>query len=175
MITPTITQALIDCLPPQAYDPAGEQIGHEFAATAHPLDDGVASADQVLREIQPDLADLSLADWERNYGLPDMPSGASAPMAQRTAALLARINQQGNLSRAYIIASAEAIGFAGCTLTEFEGMTCEDPCNSAVNDDRWVGVWTLNVPAGYSGDLEQLRRLIARRKAAHTIASITLL
>lgn len=174
MDTPTITDALIACLPPVAYAPDGEQVVREFGATAAPIDDAVDSDGVVLAQVQPDLADVSLADWERNYGLPDVPSGAVAPVSQRIAALLARINQQGNLSRAYIVASANAIGFPGCTITEFEGMSCDDPCDSAVNDDRWIGVWQLNVPAGYAGDIDQLRRLIARRKPAHTIASINI-
>lgn len=171
----TTIHALIACLPQIAYEPTGEQIGHEFAATAAPIDDAQASAIQALTEVRPDLADVMLTDWERNYGLSSVQSGGTLPNEQRTAALLARINQQGNLSRQYIIASALVIGFPSCSITEFEGMSCDAHCDGAVNDDAWVGVWRLDVPAGYTGSVAQLRQLIARRKAAHTIASVNLI
>jgi uncharacterized protein YmfQ (DUF2313 family) len=66
---------------------------------------------------------------------------------------------------------AELVGFPGATITEYDVMTCEDPCDSAVNDERWIGAWRMDAPAG-PGSQDQLQRLIERRKPAHTIAFI---
>lgn len=170
----TIDAALIACLPPASYDPFAPNVVAEMITIAAPLQDGVDSAAVLLAQHQPDQAANALADWERNYALPDDPAQAPGTLTERRAALLARINQSGNLSRQHMIDLAAVVGFPGATVLEHMAMTCADPCDSSVMDDEWIGVWRLQAPAGYTGNAAVLRRLIARRKPAHTIAYITL-
>lgn len=179
--------ALIACLPPQAYEPNAPGVRAEAASTAAVLDEALGSADTLFAEQQPDLTVVLLGDWERNYSLPDACiGGAGAPADARRLNLLARIRGRGDLSRAYMIALAESLGYPGCTITEFDPMTCMDPCDSPVNGEDFIGVWRLNVPistAIFEATCEspcdvQLRRwgntqlecVIGRHKPAHTVA-----
>lgn len=180
-------EALIACLPPQAYERTARGVVVEASATAAPLDDGIDNAGVLLTEHQPDLTVQALIDWERNYGLPDACIGGSGASADaRRLNLLARIRGRGDLSIPYILRLAELLGYPGCTVTEFGGMTCADPCDSPVNGEDFIGVWRLNVPVAtgiFTATCEspcdvQLRRwgnvqlecLIVRHKPAHTVA-----
>lgn len=186
-LTMDIKDALLACLPPVAYDTAARHVRGSSEATAVPLEEAVASAEALLSEHQPDLTTQALSDWERNYGLPDACiGGAWAPADARRMNLLARIRGRGDLSRGYFLVLANLMGYAGCSITELGGMTCVDPCDSAVNGENFIGVWRLNVPVS-TAILEatcespcdvQLRRwgnqqlecVILRHKPAHTIA-----
>lgn len=178
--------ALIACLPPDAYERSAVGVRAEAASTAATLDDAINSADVLLAEQQPDLTIQLLGDWERNYSLPDAcVGGADAPADARRLNLLARIRGRGDLSRQHMLDLAASLGYPGCTITEFGGMTCADPCDSPVNGEDFIGVWRLNVPiatAIFEATCEspcdvQLRRwgntqlecVIVRHKPAHTV------
>lgn len=178
-------EALISCLPPQAYDRSAPGVQAEAAAAAAVLDGVIDSAGGVLFEHQPGNATVALLDWERNHGLPDDCSGGlAASDAVRRANLLERISARGNLSRAYFIDLAERLGYPGCTITEFGPMTCVDSCDGYLNSPEFVGVWRLNAPmltavnvmtcesacdaALASWGNAQLECIINRRKPAHT-------
>lgn len=177
--------ALISCLPPQAYDHSAPGVQAEAAAAAVALDGASNLAEIILIEHQPGKAAVALPDWERNYGLPDSCSGGVAASADaRRANLLERISARGNLSRAYYIDQADRLGYTGCTITEFGPMTCADPCDSAVNGPEFIGVWRLNVPVStaivvmtcespcdsalQSWGNTQLECVIGKRKPANT-------
>lgn len=81
-----------------------EALGEEFAR-AH------GRVDQLLLEQTPRTATELLADWERVVGLPDGCTGATASMAIRRAAVLARLVAGGGQSRDALEALAEALGF----------------------------------------------------------------
>ncbi len=186
-MTTNLTDALLACLPPQAYDRQAQSVRREMAAHAAVIEVAADSADAILMEHQPDQAALAFTDWERNHGLPDACiGGASATLAQRRANLMQRISAKGNLSRAYMISIAAGVGYPGCTITEWGGMTCMDSCNSAVNGQEFVGAWVLNVPVSTavielacdqpcdqplrSFGNTQLECAVNRRKPAHTKA-----
>lgn len=181
------TEALISCLPPQAYDRAAPGVLAEARTAAAVLDGATNLADVVLLEHQPGRAALAFGDWERNFSLPDACSGgAAASEATRRANLLERISGHGNLSRAYYIDVAANLGYPGCTITEYGPMTCADPCDSAVNGPEFIGVWRLNVPVSTavvpmtcestcdaalnSWGNTQLECVIGKRKPANTKA-----
>lgn len=138
--------ALLSCLPPQAYDISAPGVVAEAAAAGGVIDQAANSADDLLHEHDPGRAILSLTDWERNHGLPDGCGGVADTAAARRANLLERIAARGDLSRGYYISLAERLGYPGCTITELRPMTCTDPCDSPVNGPEFVGVWRLNVP-----------------------------
>lgn len=179
--------ALVACLPATAYDRSAPMVLAESASTAVPLDRGIELADVVLLEQQPDKAALALPDWERNYGLPDdCIGGLAAPESARRANLMDRILGRGNLSRGFYIEQATALGYPGCTIAEMSPMTCEDPCDGAVNGEDFIGVWRLDVPVSTavidmtcespcdsalsSWGNTQLECVINRRKPANTVA-----
>lgn len=179
--------ALIACLPPNAYDRTGSGVQREAAATAALVDDAITSAQVLAAEHKPETAGLAMLDWERNYALPDAcVGGAGAPLAARRLNLLARIRGRGNLSRGHMIEHAAALGFPGCTITELGPMTCTDPCDHEVNGPEFIGVWRLNVPVATairemtctdpcdsalrSWGNTQLECVIRRIRPAHTVA-----
>ena len=179
--------ALIACLPPQAYDRSAPGVQAEAAVAGAVLDDAIISADVILSEQQSSNAALALPDWERNHGLPDACiGGAGASAAQRLAYFLERISARGNLSLSYFTDLAASLGYPGCTITEFGPMTCADACDSYVNGPEFIGVWRLNVATPTAvivmtcesacdaslaiGGNTQLECLINRRKPAHTKA-----
>lgn len=138
--------ALLSCLPPQAYDISAPGVVAEASAAGGVIDQAANSADGLLHEHDPGRAVLSLTDWERNHGLPDSCGGVADTAAARRANLLERIAARGDLSRGFYISLAERLGYPGCTITEYGPMTCADPCDSAVNGPEFVGIWKLNVP-----------------------------
>jgi uncharacterized protein YmfQ (DUF2313 family) len=185
--------ALLACLPASAYDTSAATVVAEVSSAGLVIDRALGGAGAVLIEQQPDLAAAALGDWERNYGLPDdcAMAGGAASEAERRADLLERIPGLGNLSRQYFIAQATRLGYVGCTVTEYGPMTAEEACDSSVNGDEFIGVWSLNVPGAVTvtqmncestcdsalsawGD-EQLGCLINRRKPAHSVALLAYL
>lgn len=100
----------------------------------------------VDQELYPPTAAALLPDFETDFGLPDLCTPQPQTSEQRTAALLARITDLGNLSRPKFIALAAALGFT-VTITEFSPMTCEDTCIDPVRDESWRFAWQVNAPA----------------------------
>ena len=68
-------------------------------------------------EADPAQANQLLADWEKDYGLPDPCTPLNPSLQQRHAALLAKIAAYGGQSPAYFINVAAALGYA-ITITE---------------------------------------------------------
>ena len=178
--------ALIACLPPQAYERNAPGVRAEAWSAAAVLDASIDSADVLLVEHQPDRTGLLLGDWERNYSLPDACiGGADASPDARRLNLLARIRGRGDLSRQHMLDLALSLGYPNCTITEFGGMTCMDPCDSPVNGEEFIGVWRLNVPVSTAiveatcespCDVQlrrwgntQLECVMVRHKPAHTV------
>lgn len=179
--------ALVACLPPQAYDRHAAGVQAEATSAAKVLDGATDSAGGVLTEHQPEQAAGALLDWERNYNLPDdCTGGLAATLDARRKSLLGRIYGRGNLSRGFMIDQATGLGYPGCTVTEYGPVTCADPCDSPVNGVEFIGVWRLNVPVSTaittatctdpcdsalrSWGNTQLECVIRRRKPAHTVA-----
>lgn len=179
--------ALVECLPATAYSRSAPGVLAEATSAALVIDGAIGLVDVVIAEQQPDQTVLALPDWERNYALPDACiGGLAATESARRSNLIDRIAGRGNLSRSFFIDQATGIGYPGCTVTELGPMTCEDPCDSAVNGLDFVGVWRLNVPVSTaivemtcespcdtalrSWGNTQLECVINRRKPANTVA-----
>lgn len=142
-----ILEVLLRSLPPVSYDPNASSVRDECVAMSAPLGDVLRSAAQILVEHDPASTQLSLPDWERNYSLPDPCAGLSSSIERRRADVVNKITARGNLSAGQMVAVAEQIGYAGASVREFRGATCEDPCDAGVyQDDDWRFVWALQVP-----------------------------
>lgn len=85
-----------------------------------------------------------LTDWERVAGLPDNCIPAPDSIAERRAALLARLTGQGGQSRAYFIDLAASMGYA-VTMDEFAVFAAGSLAGDDLNDDDWAHAWRVNV------------------------------
>lgn len=106
----------------------------------------------VDNELFPPATQVLLPEWERDYSLPDPCVPRPQTVAQRIAAVMAKITDQGSLSRQKFIDMAAALGFA-ITITEFRPMTCIDTCVDAVTDASWRFAWQVNAPETTITDL----------------------
>lgn len=104
------------------------------------LDKVQADAEALLREMFPQTATLTLADWERVCGITPA-AGASTQMRQNV--VLLKIRERGGLSRPFFIALAASLGYA-ITITEFEPFTCESPVTDPIYDETVRYVWQVN-------------------------------
>lgn len=142
---------LKQCLPPVSYDPNASGLSVELNAVGKQLDNAKESADQLQAEMFPSSCTVSLADWERVYGLPDPCVTIEQSLEQRRAALESKINTRGGQSIPYFIALAEKMGYPGATVEEFPMMTCNSDCNAVLNSEDDGFYWLLNLPASTGG------------------------
>jgi uncharacterized protein YmfQ (DUF2313 family) len=107
-------------------------------------------------ELYPPSTSLLLPEWERDYGLPEPCTPQPQTIEQRIQALMAKITDQGSLSRQKFIDLAAALGFT-ITITEFlpsSGIgTCIGPCTEPVYGMAWRFAWQVNAPATTVGVL----------------------
>lgn len=99
------------------------------------------------QELDPAQTLEALDLWEADYGLPDPCTPLNPTIAQRQAALMAKVVAQGGQSPPYMIAVAAALGYA-ITITTF---TCEAVGVSFVGLDyvavpQWRFAWQVNCP-----------------------------
>lgn len=99
----------------------------------------------VDQELNPSTTEALLATWEAEFGLPDPCNPGPQTDEQRHAALLARITDEGNLSRQKYIDLAASLGFT-VTITEFKPMTCIGTCVDAITGPAWRYAWQVNGP-----------------------------
>ncbi len=85
-----------------------------------------------------------LGDWERVAGLPDACTPAPDSIAERQAALLARITGIGGQTPAYFVELAASIGYA-VTIDEFRPFRAGMLAGSRCYDEAWAHVWRVNV------------------------------
>ena len=133
-------------LPPSSYDPSGPALAAELAAEGNALDRSQSSADQLLLEIDPRTASVTLADWERVYGLPDTcvaAAGIVQSFAERRAALVALVTMLGGQTKAFFIALAAALGYV-ITITECKPQTTECDSEYPVQDEQYEFIWMVN-------------------------------
>ncbi|MES2237609.1 MAG: putative phage tail protein [Pseudomonadota bacterium] len=139
---------LLKLLLPSSFDANGRAINAELAADGNALDLAQFWADQILVEADPRTANLTLADWERIYGLPTTciaATGVAQSTAERRTALLARITMQGGQSRAYFIALAASMGYT-ISITEGYLHTTEMDSEDPVTDEQYRFIWYVNSP-----------------------------
>lgn len=139
---------LLKLLLPSSYDPNGPALAAELAAEGAALDLAQWSADQLLLEMFPETAVLTLPDWERVYGLPDTCTaiaGAQQTFNERRSALMGIVNMSGGQSRQFFIDLAARLGYT-ITITEYSPHTTEHDSEHPITDDPWRFVWQVNAP-----------------------------
>jgi uncharacterized protein YmfQ (DUF2313 family) len=104
-------------------------------------------ADELLYEADPRTTNELLADWERNFGLPD-PCGEQLgnTISLRRDVLVYKVTSLGGQSKQFYIDLAARLGFT-VTITEFKKYTVTSAVNEAMNGEDWVFAWQVNAPA----------------------------
>ena len=113
-----------------------------------------------------------ITEHETEWGLPDECLGSSTVLAERRAAILARIRAIGGLSPAYYISVAAALGYT-ITIEEFtpawSGLAVSgDPCG----DQGVLFYWLVNVHYDFVNPFtsySDLECLLEKIKPAHTV------
>lgn len=132
-------------LPPGVYDFNGPLLSAELGAEGNALDAAQAVAGSILSEADPRTTLHMLADWERVLGLPDSCIGLQPTIEQRRAAVVAKVTQHANLSRAFFIKLAATLGYS-ITITEFTRHSVMSAVNAPIYDWRWLFAWQVNAP-----------------------------
>ena len=93
-----------------------------------------------------------LPDWEEAVGLPDDCTPVPTTLAERQAALRARLADQGGQSIAFFLGLAQALGYADATIEEFRPFTCGfNTCGQPLGGPPEVRfVWRVRINAGRS-------------------------
>lgn len=133
-------------LPPVSVNPNGAALLAELRADGAALDFAEGAGQQILAEADPRTTALLLADWERVYGLPEaciVQSGVTQSIAERRAALVAKVTMQGGQRRAFFIALAASIGYA-ITITELFPQNTEHDTETAAMDEQYCFIWQVN-------------------------------
>ncbi|MEW9901046.1 putative phage tail protein [Chitinivorax sp. PXF-14] len=174
-------------LPPVSMESSNAALAGELAADGHALDLALADGDQLLLEDDPRATVALLADWERVYGLPEScicQAGIVQSIAERRAALVAKVGMVGAQTPAFFINLAAALGYS-ITLTEWRPYTSEMHSDYGVTDEPWEFVWQVNSTLNTVRELRSdddtematevwgnalMECVINRYKPAHTLA-----
>lgn len=101
----------------------------------------------LLAELNPATANEMLADWEDFTGACDVCCTVPGTVADRRNRVVAKLNEQGNLSKAYFLGLASALGYSDTAISECGPSTCVSDCEAPVTDDEhWRFVWKVNLP-----------------------------
>lgn len=123
----------------------GSALTEFLAALAEELARIDQRIEALLDEADPRSTTELLTDWERVAGLPDACTGPLPTLAQRRAALVARLTSIGGQSRAYFIALAASLGYT-ITITEYRPYTVDSPVDDPLCSEEWAFVWQVNAP-----------------------------
>jgi uncharacterized protein YmfQ (DUF2313 family) len=108
------------------------------------LDAAEASAELLLEEMFPDLAETLLVEWERVCGLYP---GETDPLQARRDAIVRRLRERGGLSRQYFIDLAATYGWT-ITIDEFAAFRAGiNRCGDTLYEEEVIWIWRVNVPA----------------------------
>lgn len=174
-------------LPPVAYATSGPALTAELASIAALLDEALALCGVLDTELDPRSAYALLEEFETTFGLPDACADVDfQTVTDRRLALVTRIAARGSQQPAYYVALAEALGYPGATVHEYDPWTCIDTCVEPISGPGWRFVWSLQVPgdgrityftatspcteplANWSA-IESITCVINRLKPAHTL------
>ena len=98
----------------------------------------------LVEELDPRTALELLDEWERVAGLPDVCIAAPDSIAERRAAVQARITGLGGQTRDYFIDLAAEVGFA-ITIDEFQPFRAGSRAGDPLYGEDWAHTWRVNV------------------------------
>lgn len=123
----------------------------EMAALLLKLGDWLARAGEraalLQAEASPHHTLQLLPEWEASLGLPDSCSVGTPTLAERRAALNARLTDAGGARTPRFLQIATALGYPGATVARFKIHTCEQSCEEPLRSEAWRFSWVLAVPS----------------------------
>jgi uncharacterized protein YmfQ (DUF2313 family) len=141
------TQAQHALLPPGLFQALGPNFLKLLDVRSEMLVRVHLRGDDLLREMDPRSAYELLPDYERVFGLPDPCAPEALSIADRRGAVIAKYTDAGLQTPAFFIQQAEAMGYAGAALEEFELCTCESDCEDTLYSQPWLHTFMLHLPA----------------------------
>jgi uncharacterized protein YmfQ (DUF2313 family) len=128
---------------PQDGDSVQQQVLAALSATFSRLND---RANQLVVEAFPRTSVELLTEWENSLGLPDRCSPLGSTVAQRQAAVVAKLVSLGGQSIPYFIAVAAALGQV-VTVDQFAPFRVDaNYADDPVQGDDFAFYWQVNVP-----------------------------
>ena len=150
------------------YLPPGKALPRRVAGWLHKLVSGFvpqfervdALAADLLDEYFPPTANLLLDDWERVFGLPGDCGTPPTDLAERQAAVEARLAAHGDAiggtGVAYLTALAAKLGYAITVRKHYrQPRTCVSTCITPMQTRQWLWVW--EVIANHKSDDQDAR------------------
>lgn len=100
----------------------------------------------LLADAFPTTAFELLPEWEATVGLPDPCTPLNPSLAQRVAAVAAKVASGGGQSTAYFTAVAAAMGME-ITVSTFMPFSADQDCDQPDYDPSWIYAWQVATPA----------------------------
>lgn len=117
-----------------------------FGPTGAALQALHARAEHLIDEADARTTSELLPDWERVVGLPDPCLDPPGSTAERRRRVVQRLTYQGGQSAAFFIGFLAALGYPGCSVTEFRPFRATSKCNDPLNQGGWRYGWKVSVP-----------------------------
>lgn len=105
-----------------------------------------ADVQNLLAEANPYSTLALLPEWEDSLGLPDSCSVGAPTLAERRAAIVARLTDAGGARIPRFVQIAKALGYDGVSTSRFRVHTCESNCEEPLYEEAWRFAWALNIP-----------------------------
>ncbi len=168
----------------------GTVLAELLAALAQDLARLDAALCRLLDELDPQRTLLLLPEWEAMCGLPDQCSQPGETVAERRAAVVAKLTAQGGQTPAYFAELATMLSGAVCTVREYRPFRVGISCvGEPLSNGDWQHAFTIEAPetpirtfcvgqscvgeALRSWGNERLECTIRRLAPAHTIPTFT--
>lgn len=125
-----------------------------------------ARDDELIEEADPRTCTELLTDWEQTTGLT-----ASGTVAERRAAVEAKLNAQGGISRPYFAELATAMGIVIDFTRYYPFQVGRSTVGEALTNGDWIYTWQVDGPlAGTTAESRaDLEALFKAEAPAHTI------
>lgn len=122
---------------------ADSNISKTLLALSDEAERFTGNIDSLIEETDPRTTNELLADFEREYGLPDSCLGDDQTIQERVQTLVAKIKSTGGQSRAYLIATALMYGYT-ITIDEFDSADIEMDVDDLITGTDWEYAFQVN-------------------------------
>jgi uncharacterized protein YmfQ (DUF2313 family) len=151
---------------------SGSWLSRTLLAIADELARIDGRAEDLLREQDPRTAIETIADWERDVGLPDdLVPELPNTIGERQVAVVQRLLSRGGQTPAFFAEMAAALGYEGATVEEypFAQLRVGFRAGDRAAGNAWAHAWRLNLPAnGPVYERLDVEAIIRRAAPAHT-------
>ncbi len=105
------------------------------------------AAAALLTDVFPGTTEFLLPEWEETLGLPDPCVVSAQTIAQRVAAVVAKLAHSGGQSIEYFVTLANILGYPDSTITQYAPFRAgRSHCGDRLGGEDWFFVWTFDSP-----------------------------